>query len=77
MVTQLAALGYVTRARSALDQRVVHVELTAAGRSFADQAPLGGIPLLRERLRSLPRERLSTVHDTLRLLQDLVGIDQA
>jgi DNA-binding MarR family transcriptional regulator len=77
MVTQLAALGYVTRVRSASDQRVVHVDLSAAGRSFADQAPLGGIPLLRERLRSLPRERLTTVCDTLLLLQDLLGIDQS
>lgn len=75
MVAQLCRLGHVTRTRSDPDQRVVVVELTAEGREFARLAPLGGIPLLRERLRALPPDRLSTIRDVLRELQRLVEID--
>ena len=39
MVTQLEQLGYVTRTRSQEDQRVVLVDLTEAGREFAQTTP--------------------------------------
>jgi DNA-binding MarR family transcriptional regulator len=75
MVSELEQAGYVTRARSELDNRVVVVELTPAGRDFAENAPLGGIPLLRERLRELPAERLSAIDEALAELVHLLGID--
>ena len=65
LVDRLQELGYVTRTRSAEDNRVVVVELTPAGRDVAQKTPLGGIPLLRERLQALPPERLSVIDDAL------------
>ena len=74
MVSELEQAGYVTRTRSAKDQRVVVVQLTPAGRDFAETAPLGGIPLLRERLRELPLERLAAMHETLTEMARLLEI---
>jgi DNA-binding MarR family transcriptional regulator len=75
MVAHLERAGYVTRTRSQRDNRVVLVELTSAGREFARQAPLAGIPLLRERLQELPPERVLVIHDVLNQLVQLLGID--
>ena len=74
MVAELVRLGYATRTRSESDHRVVLVELTEAGREFARSAPLGGIPLLRERLRELPADRLERMNATLTELNDLLEI---
>jgi len=74
MVAQLERLGYVTRTRSQEDQRVVLVDLTEAGRNFAQNIPLGGIPLLRERLKALPPGRLSVIHEALTDLVRLLGV---
>jgi len=74
MVAELARLGYVTRTRSEADHRVVLVELTPAGCDFARSAPLGGIPLLRERLRALPADRLERIKATLTELNDLLEV---
>jgi DNA-binding MarR family transcriptional regulator len=71
MMAQLERSGYVTRSRSEADNRVVVVELTQTGRAFAQRAPLGGIPLLRERLREMTPERLSTIDQAL---TDLLSI---
>jgi len=75
MVAKLCELGFVTRRRSEADQRVVLVTVTDEGREFAARAPLGGIPLLRERLRTLPPERLSAIRDTFAELTRLLDID--
>ena len=75
MVGQLEELGYVTRTRSEEDNRVVLVDLTQAGRKFAQDAPLGGIPLLRERLKTLPPRRLTVISDALTDLVELLEID--
>ena len=75
MVAELCRLGYVTRTRSEADHRVVLVDLTGQGREFAQRAPLGGIPLLRERLRGLPAEQLSIVRGALGDLLHLLEID--
>jgi len=74
MVAELVRLGYVTRTRSESDQRFVLVDLTEAGREFAQDAPLGGIPLLRERLRALPPERLALINQALTDLNQLLEI---
>jgi DNA-binding MarR family transcriptional regulator len=73
-VARLVQRGFVTRSRSQTDNRVVLVSLTAAGRRVASQTPLGGIPLLRERLKTLLPERLALIDEAtselLRLLED-------
>jgi DNA-binding MarR family transcriptional regulator len=61
MMAQLEKAGYVTRTRSKADNRIVVVNLTPAGREFAERAPLGGIPLLREELKLISQERLSLI----------------
>ena len=50
LIAQLDGAGYVTRTRSNVDNRVVIVDLTPAGREIALQTPLAGLPLLRRRL---------------------------
>jgi DNA-binding MarR family transcriptional regulator len=74
LVARLVERGFVTRSRSQTDNRVVLVTLTPAGRKVASQIPLGGIPLLRERLKTLPAERLALVNEAtselLQLLED-------
>lgn len=65
LVSSLEREGYVARARSEADNRVVVVSLTAAGRSLAKDTLLGGVPLLRERLKPLPPERLRRIYEAL------------
>ena len=72
MMAQLEKEGYVTRTRSASDNRVVLVDLTPAGKEFAGKAALGGIPLLRETLKTLPRQRLSVINEALTDLLQLL-----
>jgi DNA-binding MarR family transcriptional regulator len=74
LVARLEQDGYVSRTRSEADNRVVMVALTPAGREATEQAPLGGIPLLREKLAALPAKRLALIHDALVELAQLVEI---
>ena len=73
LIAQLDASGYVTRTRSNIDNRVVNVDLTPAGREIALRMPLAGLPLLRRRLGALPKEQLLLVNEAmgeiLRLLE--------
>jgi len=72
--TTLAALekaGYVTRARSTQDQRVVAVEITPAGREAIARIPIGGIPLLRQQIKTLPPEELE---HTIVAIERLMGL---
>ena len=75
LIAWLEERGYVTRTRSEVDNRVVIVDLTAEGRDFAHRAPLGGISLLRERLRTLPAARLSVIHGAMVEIAQLLEID--
>ena len=59
LVSRMEDAGHVARRRSKEDCRVVYVELTASGRELAEELPLGGIPLLREKLKTLPPEHLA------------------
>jgi DNA-binding MarR family transcriptional regulator len=77
LVKRLQEAGYVARARSSDDNRVVIVTLTASGRAMAQKTPLGGIPLLREKMKTLPPERLSLIKDALSDLIQLLEIDDA
>jgi DNA-binding MarR family transcriptional regulator len=77
MMAQLERSGFVTRTRSEADNRVVVVEITQSGREFAENAPLGGIPLLRERLKALAPERLKIIDQALTdLLTILASADE-
>jgi hypothetical protein len=51
------------------------VSLTSSGRESARNAPLGGIPLLRERLKALPSERLAMIHEALTEIKHMFEID--
>ena len=75
LVDRLEAAGTVRRERSEADSRVVLVSLTPQGRKAAHDAPLGGIPLLRERLKALPAEDLARLDEALMLLARLLEID--
>jgi DNA-binding MarR family transcriptional regulator len=76
MLSRLEADGYVTRTRCKKDQRVVYVELTPEGRRLAEETPLGGIPLLRERIKSLSPEQLATVTSAFEMLLQVMEIEE-
>jgi len=77
LIAQLEEAGYVTRDRSDADNRVVIVSLTPEGRRIAEQAPFGGLPLLRRRLSRLTDERLGQIEDVVRELMQLMETDQS
>lgn len=73
LIAQLEERGYVTRTRSTADNRVVLVSLTSEGRAVAEQAPFGGLPLLRRRLENLPDARLQEIEGVLLELIQMMG----
>ncbi len=75
MVADLERHGYVQRSRSKKDNRVVLVEVTPEGQQLVQETPLGGISLLRERLKHLPTERLTRIDEALTDLVQLLGIE--
>lgn len=75
LVSRMEDAGYVTRRRSKQDSRVVFVELTLAGRRIAEETPLGGIPLLRERIKTLSPERLELINTAFDALIETMEID--
>ena len=66
--------GQVIRARSQSDNRSVMVTLTAAGRKLARSLTLGGMPLLREKLKTLSPDQLSRLYDALGDIEQLLEI---
>ncbi len=74
VISDLETDGYVTRTRSDEDNRVVNIELTAAGREIAEQTPVGGIPLLRRRLAHLPEDRLRLIDTALEEIMQLMEV---
>jgi DNA-binding MarR family transcriptional regulator len=73
-IAWLERKGYLTRTRSKRDNRVVLVDLTPVGRELVQKTNLGGVPLLREALKTLPQEQLDLVHDALATVVDLLEI---
>ena len=67
----------LTRTRSKEDNRVVIVDLTAAGRDIAENTPLVGLPLLRRRLRTLPQQRLQVIDTALVEIMDIMEVTDA
>lgn len=72
LIADLQKKGLVTRTRSLQDNRVVWVEITDQGRQLIARTPLGGIPLLREALKTLPPDRLAQVHEALETMNELL-----
>ena len=75
MISRMEDAGYVTRNRCKRDNRVVYVELTSTGRELAESTPLGGIPLLREKMHTLPPDRLVLVDEALTELMTILGME--
>jgi len=75
LVARLEKDGFVRRERSKDDNRVVHVSITEAGRAVADETPLAGMPLLRERLRTLEPRELRRIEKSMNRLLDLLEVD--
>jgi DNA-binding MarR family transcriptional regulator len=75
LVSRMEEAGYVARRRSTEDTRVVFVELTPAGNQLSEETPLGGIPLLRERVKGLPLEKLDRVNEALTDLLEVMEIE--
>jgi len=75
LISRLEDEGYVARTRGKKDQRVVYVDLTPEGRRLAEESPLGGVPLLRERLKSLTPEQLDLVKSAFETLVHVMGIE--
>ena len=76
MISRMEDAGYVTRQRCKRDNRVVYVELTPPGRELAENTPLGGIPLLREKMHTLSPNRLALVDEALTELITILGMEQ-
>jgi DNA-binding MarR family transcriptional regulator len=75
LIARLERMGFVTRTRSKADNRVVIVDLTPAGRELAQQPPQGGVSLLRERLQTLPPEKLALIDEAMAEMLTLLEID--
>ncbi len=73
LVAKLENAGLVRRARSPQDNRVVIVTLTPEGQERVQNTPLGGFPLLRQRLEALPEIRLIEINDILAEILALMG----
>lgn len=75
LIAHLEQSGYVLRTRSQTDNRSVMVTLTPAGKKLARSLALGGMPLLREKLKTLPPDHLQRIHDAMGDIQKLLEIE--
>jgi DNA-binding MarR family transcriptional regulator len=73
MLARLEGLGFVTRARSESDRRVVEISLTETGREISGSLPEGKRSYLLMQLESLEPEDLQRVNDAMGLLVGLLG----
>ena len=74
LITQLEDAGHVERTRSADDNRVVIIDLTATGRTLAETTAVAGIGLLRRRLPTLSEERLHQIDAALAEIMQLMEV---
>ena len=75
LISRMEEAGYVARRRSTVDSRVVFVELTPEGRQLSEETPTGGIPLLRERMKTLPHDQLILIDEAFTNLIGVMEID--
>lgn len=74
LVTKMERAGLVARSRSKQDQRIVEVAATEEGRRAAADTPLGGVPLLRERMKQLPSAELRAIYASVSRLVELLEV---
>ena len=77
LVARLEEDGLVQRRRSDDDNRVVHVSITDRGRQVAEKTPLTGMPLLRERLKSLDRSELERIAEAVGRVLEVLEVPDA
>ena len=77
MLERMEQNGYVTRKRSAEDNRKVIIEPTLLGTEVVQRAPLGMVALLRERLPKQPLEDLQAIEKALAILSRLGNVDES
>ena len=70
LVSKMESAALVLRRRSKRDQRVVEVLITDEGRRITEETPLGGIALLRERMKEMSRMELRAVARSISQLVD-------
>lgn len=75
LVSKLEDRGLVQRARSIEDSRIVWVSLTSKGREIVARAPLAGVGLMRERLKTLSDAERMSIAEALEKLADLLGVE--
>lgn len=76
LVSKLEEAGLASRSRSRSDNRVVEASLTESGRTLALSTELGGIPLLRERLKTLPPDELKKIRRAFDAINGLLGVEE-
>lgn len=74
LLDRLVELGYVTRAREGIDQRVVSLYLTDKGKTIANNAPQPSMGMLQHALLSLPDERVAGLREHLDELIRAIGV---
>jgi DNA-binding MarR family transcriptional regulator len=74
LVGKLESWNLVKRIRADGDNRVVRVSVTAEGALVAEQTPLAGVPLLRERMKDLTVDELQSITRSIRILLDILEI---
>jgi MarR family transcriptional regulator, organic hydroperoxide resistance regulator len=77
LLDRLERDGYVTRRRSAEDNRKVFIDLTDLGRQVVAQAPMGTAALMRARLPECPIEELLALDQALQKLSALADVDES
>lgn len=73
-VAKLEKAGLVKRTRSQSDNRIVEASVTEKGKKFARSAPIGGVPLLREKLKGLPPADLKRIKKAITSLVEALEI---
>lgn len=73
-VAKLEKAGLVKRTRSKNDSRIVEVSDTEKGKKLARKAPIGGVPLLREKLKGLSPADLKRIKTAITSLVELLEI---
>lgn len=75
MLERMEQDGYVVRRRCLQDSRKLIVEPTDKGRAILQEAPLGLISTLREKLPTVPEEDLARILGALDELVELAEVD--
>lgn len=78
ILDRLERRGLVTRVRSTIDKRVVHLAVTPAGRALIEDAPSPLSEVFRARLAALPKGDQASIDEALRRVVEMMsatGVD--